>query len=145
MKFAFFKGGGTLLDKGIRWWERGPYSHVEAILGEVEEGRYQIASSVPGTGVRITISALPSDQWDIIEGPGDEQLAKSWFLKHNGAPYDYLGLLGFVLRPVVTEDKSKFWCSEAVGAAIGLDEPWRFDPNTLADVIRFSQSSLVLV
>lgn len=68
VKFAFYKAPGSLLDKAIRWWMRGPYAHVEAILAENADGTYTIASAVPGIGVRIaTNQALPASDWDIVD------------------------------------------------------------------------------
>ena len=41
-----------------------------------------------------------------------------------------LGLLGFVWRRQAGEQR-KWFCSEAVAAMLGYDDPWRFDPMTL--------------
>ncbi|RKP44690.1 hypothetical protein [Pararobbsia silviterrae] len=139
MKFAFYKGNSSLLDKLISWWMRGPYSHVEVILGEGPRGTYTIASSVPGIGVRIaTHQTLPLDEWDIIDGPGNIDAARAWFEKRVGAPYDYVGLLGFVLRPATGDARGKYWCSEAALEAIGFPGAWRYDPNAMFDVITYS-------
>lgn len=143
MKFAFYKGAGTLLDSAIRWWMRGPYAHVEAILSDNGDGTYTIASSVPGIGVRIAENqSLPASDWDIVDGPGDVDEARAWFDERNGAAYDYLGLLGFVIRPATGVDRGKYWCSEACLRAIGFPGAWRFDPNAMYGVVSF-QSGVV--
>lgn len=134
MKFAFFKGTGTLLDKLIRFWMRGRYSHVEAVLAELGDGQYTVASSVPFVGVRIANIALPASDWDIVEAPGDVTSVRAWFAARVGTRYDYRGLFGFVLRRVDGE-KGRYFCSEAIGTALGMSEPWRFDPNGLADAL----------
>lgn len=139
IKFAFFKGKGTIIDALIRTFMRGPYAHVEAILEEYDDGTYLIASSVPGIGVRTTRQALPASDWDIIEGPGDVAQSKAWFVAHDGAAYDYIGLFGFVLRPVTIEERGKFWCSEAILLSIGYKGAWREDPNSMYNVIQFAQ------
>jgi hypothetical protein len=141
MKFAFYKKKSTLLDRIICWWERGQYSHVEAILSVNDDATFTIASSVPGTGVRITTCSMSCDEWDIIEGPGDVETVRAWFANREGLPYDYRGLFGFVLRPTVGEDKGKYFCSEACATAIGMQEPWRFDPNAFADALRLTNVS----
>lgn len=139
MKFAFYKGNATLLDKGIAWWMRGKYSHVEAILEESADGTYTIASSVPGTGVRVAPGQkLPAADWDIVEGPGDTAAARAWFEARVGAPYDYIGLLGFVVRPATGDSRGKWWCSEACLESIGFPEAWRFDPNSMHDLIVYA-------
>lgn len=140
MKFAFYKGNSSLTDKFISSYMRGPYSHVESILAENADGTYTIASSVPGTGVRTAYNqSLPAADWDIVETQGDLDMAVAWFKEHDGAAYDYIGLFGFVLRPVTIEERGKFWCSEACLLAIGYKGAWREDPNSMYNVVRFAQ------
>jgi hypothetical protein len=139
MKFAFYKGRGTLLDRAIRWWMRGSYAHVEAVIADNGDGTYLCASSVPGTGVRIANIALPASDWDIVDGPGDVAGARAWFEARVGKAYDYLGLLGFVLRPATIDVRDKYWCSEACLLAIGYAGAWREDPNSMYDFITFAE------
>ncbi|MFM0165654.1 hypothetical protein PQR39_35130 [Paraburkholderia sediminicola] len=142
MKFAFYKAPGTLLDKLIRWWMRGPYAHVEAILDENADGTYTIASAVPGIGVRIAEKQpLPARDWDIVTGPGDATQARAWFEARAGKAYDYLGLLGFVLRPATIDARDKYWCSEACLLSIGYEGAWREDPNSMYSVVTFAATS----
>jgi hypothetical protein len=139
MKFAFYKGNATLLDRLISFWMRGSYSHVEAILEEGSDGTYTIASSVPGTGVRIAVGqSLPLSDWDIVEGPGDPVVARSWFEARIGKAYDYLGLFHFIVQPADIESKDKYFCSEACLLSIGYDGAWREDPNGMYDVMTFA-------
>ncbi len=135
MKIAFYKGKGTLVDRMIRWWQRGLYSHVEAVLATNENGTFECASSVRGTGVRIATIALPPDEWDVIDMPADIDAVRTWFAAHASMGYDYLGILGFVVRPLGGEPRHYF-CSEAIATAVGLEEPFRFDPNALADFVK---------
>jgi hypothetical protein len=122
MKVALYKGkrGGFAgaFDAAVRWWTRGAYSHVELIFSD---GMSASASARDG-GVRFKFIDYHPDRWDFVEIDGDEE-------------YDYFGLFGFVWRPGI--GKSRRWfCSEAVAAALKFEEPWRFCPNTLAAVIR---------
>jgi hypothetical protein len=137
MQYAFYKGYGTALDKLICLWERGPYSHVEAVLEDHGDGTYTVASSVPFVGIRTDRIALPADEWDLIEGPGDVEKVRQWFKDHDGVKYDYMALFGFILRPIAGE-KGRYFCSESILTALGFQEPWRFDPNAMADSIRFA-------
>lgn len=132
MKLAFYKGRGTVFDRAIRWWQRGPYSHVEAVLRSNPDGTAECASSVPGTGVRIASISLPASDWDVLEVVADVEAVRAWFLNHVGAGYDWLGIFGFVVRPF-RDEPGHFFCSEAIAAALGVREPWRLDPNGLAD------------
>jgi hypothetical protein len=140
MRFAFYKGKGNIYDAAIRFWEVGPYSHCEAILaGPDYDGKFLIASSVPGQGVRITHSLMPASDWDFVDVPlnrTQEIYVTSWFRKHTGASYDYVGIFGFIFRPV-KDERGKYFCSEALGHALQIKEPWRLDPNGLYHLLQF--------
>lgn len=142
VKFAFYKAQGTLLDRLIRWWMRGSYSHMEVVLADNGDGTFLCASSAPGVGVRIVSMELPERDWDIVEGPGDAAQAHAWFAERINAPYDYIGLLGFILRPVTGDTRGKYWCSQACLEAIGYPGAWREDPNSAYDVVTFSARRL---
>jgi hypothetical protein len=135
MQFAFYKGKGTLFDRLIRWWQRGPYSHVEALLVDNGAGVFECASSLPGDGVRIASVKLVDGDWDFVDFPADTMAVRSWFEAHAGARYDWLGIFGFVLRPFGGEPK-RYFCSEAIATALDIDEPFRFDPNALFDCLK---------
>jgi hypothetical protein len=136
VKFAFAKNPTTLTDKFICWWMQGKYYHSEVILGENADGTYTIASSVPGTGVRTaTNQTLSADDWDIVEGPGDVAVAQAWFAAHDGEAYDWLGLLRFFMPILTIWSKSKWWCTDADLASIGMTGNHRFDPNAMAAFI----------
>lgn len=135
MRFAFYKGRGGLADRAIRWWQRGPYSHVEAVLADNGDGTFECASSVSGAGVRVASIPLCAAEWDFIDMPADVAEIRGWFAAHAGAGYDWLGIFGFVMRPVGGE-RARYFCSEAVASALGVNEPWRLDPNGLADLMR---------
>ncbi len=131
MRLAFYKGRTRLFNRAVSWWTHGPYSHTELILGNEMDGTLVCASSscVDG-GVRFKNMALDDNHWDVMEIRGDSLAAYNWFMAHTGLPYDVLGLAGFVGRRGL-DDKNKWFCSEACAAALGMEEPWRYDPNTL--------------
>lgn len=133
MRLAFYKGRHRgwrgLLDAAVRWWTRGPYSHVELVLAD---GTCWSSSARDG-GVRDKAINLTSGNWDLLPVAGDEAAAAAWFADHAGAGYDWLGLFGFVWRASGGEG-ARWFCSEAVAAALGYRDAWRFDPNTLAAV-----------
>ncbi|MEX3935078.1 hypothetical protein AB4Y32_25355 [Paraburkholderia phymatum] len=135
MKAAFFKGSssglGALVDFGIRAWEDGSYSHVELVFSD---GRSGSSTSTDG-GVRFTsagsINFSDASQWDLLDLEGfDEVAALAWFDKHAGDKYDLWGDAHFVVG-LIHENKREEFCSEAVGAALGFEQAWRFDPNAL--------------
>lgn len=131
MKLACYKGkrGGTagFFDAAVRWWTRGPYSHVELVFSD----GMSASSSMRDGGVRFKEIEYHPDRWDFIEVDGDEECARAFFTERLGQGYDYFGLFGFVWRPH-NGAASLWWCSEIVTAALGMKDPWRFCPNTLA-------------
>lgn len=133
MKLAFYKGPHAgfagLFDRAVRWWTRGPYSHVELVLSD----GVCWSSSARDGGVRSKVIDLDPAKWDLVEVDGNELAARWWFEIHRGKKYDYLGLFGFVWR-TVRSPNSRWFCSEAVAASLGFTQSWRFDPNTLAVV-----------
>lgn len=131
MKAAFYKGRKRLFNRLTSWWLRGPYSHVELVLGYDQAGQAICASSsMMDGGVRVKHMTLNPDHWDVVDVSGSTAAAWSWLRKHEGAGYDYLGLLGFVAR-AIGHDQGRFVCSEAVAAMLGVPDPWRFDPCSL--------------
>lgn len=132
MKVAFRKNDrGRLFSRLISWWTRSPYSHCEAIVGEWGHDRYLCASAswVDG-GVRTKTIKLTPDKWDIVETDADQGAAYRWFLRNRGKGYDFLGVLGFLWRPMNT-GANRYFCSEAVAESMGFYEAWRYDPATL--------------
>jgi hypothetical protein len=79
--------------------------------------------------------------WDFVPLPAAlEQRARAWFVKHKGQAYDLLGNLHFVIGGV-GDDKEKWFCSESVAAALGMDQAWRYDPATLYSALFFLAGS----
>jgi hypothetical protein len=131
LRAAFYKathpGLPGVYNRVVRWWTKSTYSHVELVFPT----GYAASSSYMDGGVRFKVIDFDPDLWDFVEIPRAlEQQAWAWFEAHRGQPYDLLGNLRFVLAPVA-DDKKAWFCSEAVAAALGMPEPWRFDPGAL--------------
>jgi hypothetical protein len=138
VKIAFYKAPGTFLDKVIRWWEVGSYAHCEMVLQENTDGTYTIASAVPGIGVCIAENqSLPASDWDFLTVPGDVNKVRAWFEAHAGNAYDYVGLFGFIIRPITIRVRKKFFCSRACLRSLGFKGAWRDDPNAMYDTCSF--------
>lgn len=119
------------MNRLISWWLRGDYSHCEVVLGRDEAGNAVCASSsMLDGGVRVKHIQLDPAHWALVSVGLDDSQAWQWLREHEGAGYDYLGLLGFIAR-VVGHSQQNFVCSEAVAAMLGFPEPWRFDPCSL--------------
>lgn len=134
LTLAFYLGtrrenaAARLLDRLICWWprSRGRFSHVELVLGRMplapdqdlaDYARVAGASSMEGK-IREGWVNLATRRWVLLQLPGfDVDHAQAWFAQHDGARYDWLGLLGFVL-PWRTQDGGRWYCSEAIAAAL---------------------------
>lgn len=139
LRIAFYKGTrpgfAALYSIGVRLVDRGPYSHCELVFSD---GMSASASFIDG-GVRFKQIEFNPDHWDIFEiaDPSGmrEQLARAWFVAHDGAKYDLLGNLRF-LSNLVPDDAERYFCSEACAAALGYHDAFRFGPNGLAALLK---------
>ena len=136
MRAAFYKATRPALQglysRAVRFIERGPYSHCELAFGD---GMSASASWVDG-GVRFKRIDYDPAHWDFVELPAHlAPYAREWFRANQGAPYDLLGNVRFVL-PWLPDSQHGWFCSEAIAAALRLHEPWRLGPNGLAAVLR---------
>lgn len=136
MKLAFYKPKDRLFNRIVAWWTHGEYSHVEIAIHQNAGGMWWCGSSSNRDGgVRRKYLDLTPDKWDLLDYDGDEAEVTAWFDAHSREKYDLLGLFGFFGRRG-TQDQKKWFCSEAVAAALGLNEPWRYDPNSLFAAVR---------
>lgn len=137
MKVALYKGKDRLFDRMVQWWTRSDYSHCEAIVEEKADGSMVCwSSSCLDGGVRIKEMKLNPAKWDIVEVSADLGRVRLWFTLHQGKSYDFWGLAGCVLR-CLSPSRDKWFCSSAVAAAIGYDEPWRVTPADLANLASY--------
>ena len=131
MRVALYYGrkkdnpSSKLFDWLVCWWTNSPYSHCELVIHDI-----CYSSSARDGGVRAKKIDLDSGHWNVFEITGDKQAALSWFKDHDGDKYDVAGLFGFVL-PVKTNNRSRWFCSEACAAALQIPFPWHFSPDDL--------------
>ena len=135
MRAAFYTatqpGIAGIYNRLVRWWERGRYSHCELIFGDVMAA----SSSFLDGGVRFKQITFDPGHWDFIDLPDHlEAAARAWFVANDGKPYDLMGNLHFIVG-AVGPDRRKWFCSESLAAALGILEPWRFEPNVLHAVL----------
>lgn len=139
MRAAFYKGRkpgiAGIFDVAVHHWEDGCYAHVELVFADGSSA----SSTFLDGGVRFTKPGdidFTADDWDFIELVGfDEASARAWFEQHVGDKYDVWGDARFVCGLIHQRPHEEF-CSEAVGAALELEDAWRFDPNALACALR---------
>lgn len=124
-------------DRLIRWVTKSPYSHCEIAIAQ-DNGHYRCLSShVRDGGVREKILRLAPENWDIVPASLEAEAALAFFAREKGSGYDYSGVLRFVL-PFLRASKTRWFCSEFVAAALGMDRPERQSPQ---DVFAWLQSS----
>ncbi|MDO4775824.1 MAG: hypothetical protein Q4A06_00060 [Cardiobacteriaceae bacterium] len=135
---AFFKGHSPYLsDRLIRWITKSAYSHCEIAIAQ-GNGNYRCLSShARDGGVREKFLHLAPERWDIVPAPIGEKEALSFFEQEKGSGYDYAGVLRFVF-PFLRASKTRWFCSEFVAAALGMETPERQSPQ---DVFAWLQSS----
>lgn len=135
-QMAFYKGTrpgvAGVYNRAVRMWFKGKYSHVEVIFSD---GMAASASFSDG-GVRFKEIDFNDGKWDIIDLPPEwEAAARKYFEDHEGESYDILGNLHFIIG-VIPEGRRKKFCSEACGAAIGIEDAWRYEPTALYYVVK---------
>ncbi len=132
MQLALYKGtrGGLagVYNRLVRWIEGGPYSHCELVFAS---GMAASASWMDG-GVRLKRIDFDPSRWDLVELSNqlDEEAALAWFEQRLGARYDLAGNIRFVLT-WWPHSRTRWFCSEAIGAALGVPSPEDFGPNGL--------------
>lgn len=133
MNLLFYKGTrkenpeATFWDNFICFVTRSRFSHVElATAIGVSMHRCWSSSSRDG-GVRC--ANIPfSDSWVEIQV---QDVDPNWFLPHKGKKYDYIGLIGTILKVPYFSSKDKWFCSEILAEALGLPNSWEFTPEKL--------------
>lgn len=137
MKIAFYRGTrpgvAGIYNRGVRLQTKGPYSHCEAVFSD----GWSASASFADGGVRFKRIDYEPAKWNFIEIPDYlEPRIRAWFEEHEGDLYDILGNIHFLL-PIVGDSKFRYCCSEALGAAIGIPDAWRFHPNSLYAILKF--------
>lgn len=146
MILAFYKGKGRFFDRLIRWWTRGPFSHVEVVL-DINHATMSAlclsASPREGT-VREKVITLSPEKWDLLIVPwGSVDYARSQTGNAMGQRYDWFGIIFSQILPTARHHRGKWFCSELCAKALGLCEPHRYSPtslhNVVSDISFFSQ------
>lgn len=124
-----------IYNRAVRWITHSKYSHCELIFSD---GVAASASYMDG-GVRFKEGIdFNTDKWDFIKLPDElEAAARLWFTDHEGDEYDLKGNLHFILG-AIGDSNGKEFCSEALAAALGITDPWRFSPVLLYHTLRYA-------
>lgn len=135
IQLAFYKGPPDSTDLvhvtthnliKLRTWSK--YSHAELVING-----WSFSSSVRDRGVRRKKISFNPNRWDVIEiDPSRVNLdyAFSFFARYEGAGYDWLNILRYVL-PFVKQKEGKFVCFELIGAMLNFAGYHRLDADDL--------------
>lgn len=155
MRLASYKGPASgLLHRSSHWlithlkpkswapYVPADYSHNELVFEIDDNGVANCASSsARDGGVRFKLIDIHSGRWDVKPLPQYDDAAtiraQLWFVMHAGEGYDYMGVAAFIktFSAVVRERWDRWFCSEAIAAALGLPDPASLSPQELADVL----------
>ena len=143
---AFEKGTGKLVDRLIRWWTNGPYCHVELVSSSLQDpydrrGVDLLSASPRGGGVCEERLRLEPRKWDVIEMPGETEVAAKFIRGQAGLKYDWVGLFCTMIFPFGWEAPNRWFCSEIVAAALGISNPARLSPNALYRLLSLQYSA----
>ena len=130
---AWYRPGvaaARLSDWIIRTLTGSPYSHCELAV-PCAGGQYDCySSSIRDGGVRFKTMPLPPEKWDLIPVDASPEQVHEALAATFGAKYDWLGATGVIAR--WRHDRYKWFCSEWCAMALGLANPERFCPGSLA-------------
>lgn len=133
---ALYKGPSSgfpdkLTHAAICWFTKSIYSHCELVVDGV-----CYSASVRDGGVRSKVINLDSGKWDLVELEGyDPNVITNWFSLYEGQKYDWAGIFRFIL-PFLPANPLQWFCSEAVGAALGIENPEEYSPGDLLALLQ---------
>lgn len=140
---GFYRGrhSGNPFSRLLAWWQRSDYSHC-AVVWQVHEARAYVSEATIFGGVQTHWRKWDAAMWDVAEvNSADRDAVSAWWVRHSGSRYDWMGLLGFIVRRIKGVSAA-FWCSEAVHASLGWPDAWRVDVADLAVTLRVIGCSL---
>lgn len=142
--FAFYCAQGDWRDEVIRRVTGSPYSHAE-LLQAAPINRTALcisASKRDGAKVRTKVIAFKPGHWDFISVP-HLCASQCWTraAQHIGEPYDTIGAV-LTVTPIVTSRRGKWFCSELLGDAVGIQKPHTLTPGQLAEKLTHMKASV---
>lgn len=142
MQIAFYKAGGRLFDRAIRWWTHSAYSHCEFVFSD---GMF-FSSSPRDGGVRYKVVPKDKSKWDFVDirmDVFDENTLRRWCDSKVGKRYDWVGIFLSQVLPLAVQDPGRYFCSEIlvdalqqVGRLRGIDNPCEVSPQQLYSLLK---------
>lgn len=135
MYLLFYKGTkaenprATLWDRIICLVTGSRFSHVELSFVDNDPLYLCWSSSTRDKGVRCANIDIRSGHWELV--PLDINTSDEWFIQHKGKSYDYVGLIGTIIKLPFFSSKNKWFCSEIIAEFLGLPSSWKYTPEDL--------------
>lgn len=134
LALAFYKAPGRWEDALIRAVTASPYSHVELIRwpGYPPTAGDAVSASPRDGGVRRKTIGFAPGHWDFLPLGGwapDDAFARA--LAERGAGYDWTGIALTFTLPLRRQSRTRWFCSELCGHALGLPAPHTLAPGDL--------------
>ena len=135
MYLLFYKGTKKENPKSLIWDNLiclitgSRFSHVEIAYEKSMSAYHCWSSSVRDGGVRKKWIDTSTDRWVIIEVPNavSEDLA----IQEAGKKYDYVGLVGTVIKLKQFSRNRKWFCSEIVAEILSIKDSWKYSPEAV--------------
>lgn len=106
--------------------DHSQYSHSNLVFSGGKSG-----SAWADGGVQIREVEYDPALWDFYTLPSAlEPKAHAWFSWNTGAGYDRFGVLRFGLS-LLQQSPGRYFCHEAIAAALGWSDAWRYGPGLL--------------
>ena len=132
---AFYRGRGTMADRIVRMATRSPFSHCELIRTDITPRRGDtvrcISASGRDKGVRIKTITLDPGKWDIYAVPWAPPDAWTRAESKLGQPYELWSMILSQLFNFRRHKRDKWFCSELIAFALGLNMPHAKSPGDL--------------
>lgn len=105
----------------------------KAMLGavDVKQQLSGLKKEVLGTRSASKVIDIHSGRWDLYPlAKADKAQALAWFAQHEGAHYDWPGIVAWVV-PLVRNHPDRYVCFEAIGEMLGIANPHRLSARKL--------------
>ena len=113
VEIAFYKSDKTLLDKGIRFFSKSPYSHCEIVFNR----EFAISASGRDGGTRIKkadqMNFDDGNKWDFYKIDLNLDIDKIYdFDRVYKGKYDFVSIVLYHMLRIPINIKNKYICSE---------------------------------
>lgn len=89
-------------------------------------------------GVRAKEIDMPADKWDVIDIPwADAYKILEYFVATDGHTYGWTSLITSQMFNMNKKDNDSQFCSEWCAAALDIPNSPSYNPESLADIIKF--------